>query len=251
MVTNDDGIDSYFLETLAEELERYLEVIVVAPKMEKSWSGASVTRRGKVPTKAIDHPNRKAWEVDGTPTDCVNIGLGNLLSRKPDLVVSGINIGQNTSLALIPSSGTVGAALEGALWGIPALAFSLAIPLEIFDEVRESKGRRPHSIGSSLRTASKLAARFTYAQLGEANLDYIVHNINFPLPVSLDTPVEQTVPARFFRGSLFQPHQNDGFEFLYREEIRKADHSENTDWSCLARGHISHSHLNFSGLSMA
>ena len=248
LVTNDDGIDSYFLETLVEELERHLEVIVVAPEMEKSWSGTSVTRRSRVPARPVTRPNGKAWAVGGTPSDSVNIGMGNLSPRKPDLVLSGINIGQNTSLAMIASSGTVGAALEGAFWRIPSFALSMAIPGEIFEEVRQSQGRRPHSIGSSLRNAAKLAARFVCDHLGEDNPDCIVHNINFPLPVSLDTPVEETVPARFFRGSLFRPSEEGGFEFCYGEG-RKDDRSEDTDWACLARGHISHSRLDYLGLS--
>ena len=216
--------------------------------MEKSWSGTSITRRSRVSARPVARPNGKGWAVEGTPSDCVNIGLGNLSPRRPNLVVSGINIGQNTSLAMIASSGTVGAALEGAFWRIPSIALSMAIPGEIFEEVRQSHGRRPHNIGPSLRNAARLAARFACDHLGEGNPHCIVHNINFPLPVSLDTPIEETVPARFFRGSLFRPNQEDGFEFFYAEG-RKDDGSRNTDWACLSRGHISHSRLDYLGLS--
>ena len=127
LVTNDDGIESAFLHRLVEALLPQFRVSVAAPALEQSWTGRSMTRHGEL--DAILSPSHfpdgvEAWSISGTPTDCVNIALGNLLSKKPDIVLSGINIGFNTTESLILSSGTVAGAIEGVLWNLPAIAFS-------------------------------------------------------------------------------------------------------------------------------
>ena len=122
LVTNDDGIDSAFLHRLVEALAKDFEVAVAAPAFEQSWIGRAISRRTEV--EVIPSPSHfpsgvQAWAVSGTPTDCVNIALGNLLDRQPDIVVSGINIGFNTTETLILCSGTIAGAMEGAQWGLP------------------------------------------------------------------------------------------------------------------------------------
>ena len=80
------------------------------------------------------------YSLNGTPADCVNFAIGNLLTRAPDIVISGINLGYNITLPMILSSGTVGAALEGSLLGIRSFASSMALPVESFEEIRQSAG---------------------------------------------------------------------------------------------------------------
>ena len=127
LVTNDDGIESAFLHRLVEALLPHFRVSVAAPVLEQSWTGRSMTRHGEL--EAIHSSSHfpdsvEAWAISGTPTDCVNIALGNLLPKKPDIVLSGINIGFNTTESLVLSSGTVAGAIEGVLWDLPAMAFS-------------------------------------------------------------------------------------------------------------------------------
>ncbi len=121
LVTNDDGVRSLGLHALADQLRALGEVFVVAPDRNRSAVGHALT---------LDQPLRAEeiepgiYSVDGTPTDCVNLGIHGLLPRRPDLVVSGINCGSNLGDD-ITYSGTVCAALEATLMGISAFAISL------------------------------------------------------------------------------------------------------------------------------
>ena len=122
LVTNDDGIHSPGLTTLAERLARIARVVVVAPDRERSAVGHSLTLHSPLRADEI----RPGWfAVDGTPTDCVNLGIHGLLEERPSLVVSGINKGGNMGDD-ITYSGTVSAAMEATLMGVPAFAVSLA-----------------------------------------------------------------------------------------------------------------------------
>ncbi len=122
MVTNDDGIHAPGIRALAEAMQELGQVTVVAPDRERSAAGHSLTLHS--PLRVFEL--RKGWyAVDGTPTDCVNMGIHNLLTITPDLVVAGINHGPNLGDD-ITYSGTVAAAMEANLMGIPAIAFSLA-----------------------------------------------------------------------------------------------------------------------------
>ena len=121
LVTNDDGVRSPGLRALAAILSELGQVVVVAPDRNRSAIGHALT---------LDHPLRaeeiepQVFAVDGTPTDCVNLGIHGLLAKRPDLVVSGINRGSNLGDD-ITYSGTVCAALEATLMGLPAFAVSL------------------------------------------------------------------------------------------------------------------------------
>lgn len=122
LVTNDDGIAAPGIRALADALHELGEVTVVAPDRERSAVGHSLTLHS--PLRVFEL--REGWyAVDGTPTDCVNMGIHSLLSHPPDLVVSGINHGANLGDD-VTYSGTVAAAMEGNLMGLPALAVSLA-----------------------------------------------------------------------------------------------------------------------------
>ena len=122
LVTNDDGYRSEGLTALADALAPLGEVIVVAPVTEASAIGHALTLRRPL---RLDHITDRIYAVDGTPTDCVNIAITQVLKALPDLVVSGINKGWNLGDD-VTYSGTVAGALEGALLGVPAIAVSLA-----------------------------------------------------------------------------------------------------------------------------
>ena len=126
LVTNDDGIHSLFFHELIRALQAAgHELCIVAPATEQSWTGASKTRHRPVKSSAVDRGfGCPTWITDGTPSDCVNIAVTSLLPCRMDGVVSGINVGFNCTLGFIIASGTVNAAWEGALHGLPALAVS-------------------------------------------------------------------------------------------------------------------------------
>jgi 5'-nucleotidase len=121
LVTNDDGVHSDGIHALANALRGLGEVLVVAPHIEASAIGHALTLRRPL---RMERLREGVYEVDGTPTDCVNVALTQLYSSPPDLVVSGINKGYNLGDD-VTYSGTVAGALEGALLGIPSLAVSL------------------------------------------------------------------------------------------------------------------------------
>jgi len=125
LVSNDDGIDAPGIWALAQELKKIAPVIVVAPDKQQSAVGHAITMN--YPLRAI--PFRKnneffGYAVEGTPADAVKLGVRFLLKEPPDMIVSGINHGSNTAINII-YSGTVSAATEGTILGIPSIAVSL------------------------------------------------------------------------------------------------------------------------------
>jgi 5'/3'-nucleotidase len=121
LLTNDDGHFSPGIHRLAEALAPLGEVVIVAPEIEASAVGHALTLRRPL---RLEHVRPGVWAVDGTPTDCVNVAIAEVLHGAPDLVVSGINKGLNIGDD-VTYSGTVAGALEAALLGLPAMAISL------------------------------------------------------------------------------------------------------------------------------
>jgi 5'-nucleotidase len=141
LVTNDDGYRSEGIRALADALKVLGEVTIVAPMNEASAIGHALTLRHPL---RLEHFGENVYAVDGTPTDCVNVAISQVLRGLPDMVISGINKGWNLGDD-VTYSGTVSGALEGALLGIPAIAVSL----------RATRGK--YDFGPSARAAAGLA----------------------------------------------------------------------------------------------
>ncbi|WP_371369175.1 5'/3'-nucleotidase SurE [Sporomusa rhizae] len=127
LLTNDDGILAPGIRALWQELSKVFRISVVAPDSEKSASSQAITVHHPiwVDKHPLDNQDICAWRVGGTPTDCVKIALEALLvNDQPDIIVSGINQGSNLGTDVL-YSGTVSAAIEGALHGLPSVAMSL------------------------------------------------------------------------------------------------------------------------------
>lgn len=128
LVSNDDGVFALGIQTLANTLaEAGHTVTVVCPDRERSATGHGLTLHKPIriePITSVFHPAVKAWTSSGTPSDCVKLALGALLENPPDFVLSGINHGSNLGTDVL-YSGTVSAAMEGVIEGIPGIAFSL------------------------------------------------------------------------------------------------------------------------------
>ncbi len=249
LLTNDDGISCRFLRVFANALAESFEISVVAPLEEKSWTGKAMSRVGRVAVKAQDGLGCPAWSVEGTPADCVNLALGNILSKKPDIVISGINIGLNTTLPMILSSGTIAGALEGACWGLPALASSMAVPRDLYTELKKNNGgRMDDERESSLRCAAELSTQMALDLLDAPTEAFTVHNVNFPLPVNSTTPVERTSPAPNQIGSLYEETDKGIYEFRFQHGPLGTVENRLSDWDCLNMRRISHSVLHFANL---
>lgn len=159
LVSNDDGISSDGLHSLVKPLSRLGDVWTVAPERVQNAMGRALTLHR--PLKATKLSERR-FMVNGTPSDCINIAVNGLLPQKPALVVAGINKGANLSDD-ISYSGTVAAAFEATILGIPALAVSLA-------------GRKNFVFGPAARFTAKLAAKVLGLKLPDDNF----LNINIP-----------------------------------------------------------------------
>jgi 5'-nucleotidase len=125
LITNDDGIHAPGLFALKKALEKTAEVLVVAPDTERSAVGHAITLSDPLRVSEVNKDNRFfGYAVNGTPADCVKLGIKCLMDKKTDLVVSGINLGSNTGTNII-YSGTVSAAAEAVIMGVPAMALSI------------------------------------------------------------------------------------------------------------------------------
>ena len=131
LITNDDGIHDPGLLALYESVKDLGDITIVAPDKEMSATSHSISLHVPIKLKEIQLNGIKAYTCSGTPVDCVKIALNEVMDKKPDLLLSGINKGSNTGQNII-YSGTVSAAVEGAFNGIPSMAFSITsiIPLE-------------------------------------------------------------------------------------------------------------------------
>lgn len=126
LVTNDDGITSKGIRSLVEVAKKFGRVCVVAPDKPQSGMGHAVSIHGilRVVPQNIFGEGIEAYATSGTPVDCVKLGIAQILKRKPDLVLSGVNHGSNSATNIL-YSGTMSAAVEGAMEGVPSIGFSL------------------------------------------------------------------------------------------------------------------------------
>ncbi len=187
LLTNDDGIKSPGLWSAAEALSSLGFVHVVAPREQSSGAGRSLPTEsdGCLHEEEV-HVNGKTWNVHaigGTPAQAVLHGILEITPKKPDIVVSGINYGLNVGTG-ITISGTVGAALEAAAAGIPALAISLDT---------DSKYHRSYSTDVNFSTAAYFTAYFAQLLL-KHNLPNDVHvlKVEIPAEATPDTPWQMT-----------------------------------------------------------
>ncbi|MGB3694392.1 MAG: 5'/3'-nucleotidase SurE [Spirulinaceae cyanobacterium] len=129
LISNDDGIFALGIRILANTLAKAgHEVIVVCPDRERSATGHGLTLHRPIRAEIVDsifHPQVIAWSCSGTPSDCVKFALSAVLDNRPDFVLAGINHGSNLGTDIL-YSGTVSAAMEGTIEGIPSIAISLA-----------------------------------------------------------------------------------------------------------------------------
>jgi 5'-nucleotidase len=127
LISNDDGINAKGIRTLAECLAFEHDVFVIAPDRERSAAGHALTLNDPLRVEEVDMgiDVARSWATSGTPGDCIKIGISAILEEQPDLIISGINHGPNLATDVL-YSGTVNAAMEGAVLGYPSIAISLA-----------------------------------------------------------------------------------------------------------------------------
>lgn len=227
LICNDDGIDAKGIHALACALDGLGEIVVIAPEREQSAAGHSITMRDPVRafSYAFELPSGpiKAFAVTGTPADCIKLGCNRLLPRFPDLVVSGINSGPNTAVNIL-YSGTVSAASEACILGIPAVAVSLCSWEE--DADFEPSGRSARTIAERV--------------LQNGLPDGILLNVNVPSGPSLNG-VEVTRQASARWEEEFSP-RTDPFGRTYywlTGRFVNLDDTGDNDLAAIDRGFVS------------
>ncbi len=220
LISNDDGYLAPGINALAEQLATIAEIVVVAPDSNRSGSSNSLT---------LDRPLRVQragngfYSINGTPSDCVHIALTGLLEQRPDLVVSGINQGQNMGDDTL-YSGTVAAATEGFLFGIPALAFS---------QVNHG--------WAELDSAARLAKDIVLRKIDTLHKPFLL-NVNIPNRPYAD--LERIVATRLGKRHESEPvirsKDPQGNEIFWIGPVGKAkEASEGTDFHATEQGWVS------------
>ena len=221
LVSNDDGYTAPGIEALVHALRDLAEISVVAP--EVNHSGASNSLTLSRPLAVRKAPNGFTY-VNGTPSDCVHVALTGLLDRRPDLIVSGINNGANLGDDTL-YSGTVAAAAEGYLFGIPSIAFSLV-----------SKA------WSNLDVAAQQARAIAAHQLTQPLTGATLLNVNIPdLPLDKILGIQATRLGKRHPSQPVMPTTTPSGETVYWIGPSGAaqDDSEGTDFYALQRGYVS------------
>lgn len=236
VVTNDDGIESHGLRRLVAALEPLGEVVAVAPAANQSAVGRSIEARATVES----HP--LGYAVHGSPATCV-VAAATGLDLEPALVVSGVNKGANLGGPMLGRSGTVGAAVEAAYLGYPAIAVSTYVPFERLQGAFHEFTPDPAEYAPAASVAGHLAERLLEG-VPLDGADYL--NVNAPLAADLVEPVVHvTAPADGYhtvadRDGDQLSLRDRQFELIHTGDL---DPSHDTDRGALAAGQISVSPL--------
>ena len=227
LIVNDDGIDSLGLKKLAEAAVRYGRVWIIAPDRQCSAMSQriSVFDKMTVTPYAFSVPVEAAWSLGGTPADCVKAALNGVLPVRPDVVLSGVNNGYNAGFD-IAYSGTVGAAMEALMQGIPAMAFS--------------NGYNGH-FGTTDVYLPLLLEDLLLTPLSANEL----WNVNFPgIPLEECQGIltdREIAPMQLYRDNFKRENLEDGTFTLHNLgiELEAEDAPEGTDVNAVLSGYVS------------
>ena len=227
LVTNDDGITAPGIRKLIEVMNEIGEVVVVAPDSPQSAMGHAITINSTLHCTKIDvkEGTHREYSCSGTPADCVKLAVNEILDRKPDLCVSGINHGSNSSINVI-YSGTMSAAVEAGIEGVPAIGFSLCD----YRWTADFEPLKPY-IDKIVRNA-----------LEEKIPSDVVLNVNFPLRLQQDIKgIKICRQAKAHWVEKFDKRQSPmGKDYYWLTgEFINEDRGEDTDEAALAQGYIS------------
>ncbi|WIF94723.1 5'/3'-nucleotidase SurE [Caminicella sporogenes] len=232
LVTNDDGIFAEGIYKLAKKLSEKFDVYVVAPDRQRSATGHAITMHHPLRVNKVKFFDTDilAWAVNGTPTDCVKLGIEAILDIKPDIIISGINDGPNLGTDVL-YSGTVSAAIEGAIHGFKSLAISMV-----------SKKDIDYDFGAdfSLKIAEKLLEK----ELPNNTL------LNINIPDCSRQEVKgikvTTLGIRRYKNSFIKRIDPRGQEYYWLGgEIVKEIQNETSDIACVEDNYISITPIHF------
>lgn len=254
LISNDDGIQSIAMQKVALALVKCgWKVFVAAPEEQQSGVGRSIPFYSKVSVRDYNLEGCVAWAIKGTPLVCVHLAITYLMQGvRPDIVISGINWGVNVGIPVIFSSGTLGAAIEGATLGIPSLALSQSLPGEDKKILQVNSGSLTDaellkSIDCAVEHIVELSAKIAKTK------DNVVHNVNFPFPTTLDTKIQNTTISNVMIGSDFPAYSSlfsyKNGEYIYDiQQDMSLNPKQGSDVQALIDGNISYSILDMKKL---
>ncbi|MGR7813191.1 5'/3'-nucleotidase SurE [Lacinutrix undariae] len=227
LVTNDDGITAPGIRTLIDVMNTIGDVVVVAPDSPQSGMGHAITIDSTlfVQKVVIDNNKQEEYSCSGTPADCVKLGIKEVLKRKPDLCVSGINHGSNASINVI-YSGTMSAAIEAGIEGIPAIGFSLL----------------DYSWNANFESSKPFIKTIVENTLKEGLPKGVVLNVNIPnLPITEIKGIKVCRQAKANWEEKFDKRQTpQGRDYYWLSgKFVNLDKGEDTDEWALKEGYVS------------
>lgn len=228
LVTNDDGITAPGLRSLISVMKEIGEVVVVAPDSPQSGMGHAITIDSTLYSKQVIIDQEEGapleYSCSGTPADCVKLALQELLDRKPDICVSGINHGSNASINVI-YSGTMSAAIEAGIEGIPAIGFSLC----------------DYSWGANFEHTSKSIKKIVTEALLHGIPKGTVLNVNFPKTDKEPNGIKVCRQARANWKEQFDKRTSPtGKDYYWLSgEFELLDKGQDTDEWALSQGYVS------------
>lgn len=226
LVSNDDGISAKGVHELIRSLQHIGDVVCICPDSPQSGMGMALTVNSPLRLKRIeDYHGAAMYKVNGTPVDCIKMAVDNILERKPDVVVSGINHGSNAAINVV-YSGTMGAAFEGCAYGVPSIGFSLT----------------SHDENADFSPCMPVVDKIVRAVLAHGLPEGICLNVNMP------ADVKEYKEMRVVRGC--KGRWNDRYEeyhdpahrpfyWLAGNFVNEEPDNEDTDEWCLKHGIVS------------
>lgn len=237
LLTNDDGIDSPALIPFYRALSEIRPVRVVVPDRERSWIGKAITRFDEIRVTRIVKEGVEIAVADGYPADCAQLGIHSLFGERPEMVVSGINVGLNNGLGFFLSSGTVGAAAEGWISGIPAIAFSTG---DVQDHRSWAELAWSAESGSLWERAAGLSIDVLQTVLAAGypgGVDLL--NVNFPADATAASPRRVTDIAKVGYDNIFREASPGRFIHDFSTGLRIDNDLAGTDVEALNDGAVS------------
>lgn len=240
LVTNDDGVRSPGILALKKALEPYGDVTVIAPDSNRSAIGRGITIHNPLHVEEVTlEDGSRALATDGTPVDCVRLAALGIEGAPPDIVVSGVNLGLNLGDD-VTYSGTVAAALEGLLLGLPAIAVSC-------QTTDEERGQW-YGEGYDFRAAARFAARLVPLALASRFPDNVILNVNAPgLPAERITAARVTrLGRRVYQDALvLESEEGTGRRYSIYGDPPSSVGEEGTDIAAVAAGELSVTPIHF------
>lgn len=230
LITNDDGVNSTGIIAAKNAVDDLGEVTIVAPATQQSGIGRALTLFEPIRVYEINlKDGTAAYSISGTPTDCILVGIFKLLKTKPDLVISGINLGANIGIGELTTSGTIGAAIEAAVNDIPALAVSLEAEKS---DLKFHDGEIDINFTEAEKITKKVAANILDNGMPK---EADILNLNIPIELTTIEPKPALLGKRMYHVNIEERKDPRGRPYYWIDGQPIENYIQNTDVEILKK----------------